>query len=162
MATLNYFTTKTSNLGSKTEPGSNASNFGVMVSTVEVAAADDDGSTYLLFQNVPSSLRILQSILMCDAITGGTDYDIGLYNPYTGVVVKKDILLDGQTLASASKTLNGIGTVDIADIGALKTLAELATAASVAVLPEYDIVLTANTVGSAAGTVTNILSGFSS
>ena len=160
MAVKNYFTDNASSVGEKSEPGSNAQGLITMVKTFEIASGDEDTSTYLFFKSVPSSFRPLRATLMCDAITGSTDNDIGLYNPRTGVVVDKDILLDGQTLASASKTLNGIGSVAIEDIGNLKSLAELLSLTPSTALAAYDIVLTSNTVGSADGTVTLILEGF--
>jgi hypothetical protein len=160
MAVQNYFTNDATNVGVKQEPGQNAQELIIMIATLEVAAADDDTSTWLLFKGLPNSFRPVRGTLMCDAITAGTDYDIGLYNSDTGVEVDKDIFLDGQTLASASKTLNALGSVDIADIGAKKTLAELLGLTASTAKARYDVVLTGNTVGSAAGTVTVILEGF--
>lgn len=160
MAVQDYFANNKVNVGGKEEPGANAHEWIQMVALVTIAAADDDGSTYKLFTNVPSSFRPIRGTLMCDAITAGTDFDIGLYDSRTGSVVDKDVLLDGQTLASASKTLNALGSVDIADIGAKKTLAELLNLTINQAQSQYDIVLTGNTVGSAAGDVVVILEGF--
>lgn len=128
----------------------------VMISTVEIAAADDDGSKYRLFKAVPSSYIPTEITITCDAITGGTDYDLGLYDVDLGAVVDKDVLMDGQTLASALTRATGhqlgLGIVNIDS--AYKTLGELS--AETDVPPAYDIVLTGNTVGTAAGTVTVI------
>jgi hypothetical protein len=159
MAVVNYFTTKAATVGVKKEVGSNPQELLVMVAQVSIAAADDDGSTYPLF-TLPNSFRPVRGTILCDAITGGTDYDIGLYDPASGAVVDKDILLDGQTLATASKALNAIGSVPIADIGNKKTLAELLALTPTTAKAEYDVVLTANTVGTAAGSVVVILEGF--
>lgn len=160
MAVQNYSTNYAASpgVGEKTKPGSNAGDIVQAIVTEEVAAADDDGSTYLLFKDVPSSFRPTELTVMCDAITGGTDYDIGVYNSETGAVVDKDLLMDGQTLATASRVLDGLQTVDIADLG--KTIAELLGLTPSTAKSRYDIVLTGNTVGSAAGTVTAILKGF--
>lgn len=158
MATQDYFANNASEVGEKTNPGSNAGDQIVMAATLEIAAADDNGSTYLLFQNVPASFRPTELTVMCDAITGGTDFDIGLFNSTDGVEADDDILMDGQTLASASRSLDGLQTVNIADIG--KTLAELLGLTPSTAKAGYDIVLTGNTVGTAAGTVTAILKGF--
>ena len=106
--------------GNTAEPGANGHEVIRMVATVEVAAGDDDGSKYRFFKAVPSSFRPIACTVMCDAITAGTDYDLGLYDVNLGAVVDKDVLMDGQTLATASKALNGLGIVDIADIGAKK------------------------------------------
>lgn len=128
----------------------------VMVATFEVAAADDDGSIYRLFRSVPSNYIPVQIDIATDGMTGSTDWDLGLYKPNLGAVVDKDVLMDGQTLASALTRATGQGlglsNVNIAD--ATKTLATL----SAQTKPDtaYDIALTANTVGSAAGTVTVI------
>ncbi len=128
-----------------------------MVQTLEIAAADDDGSVYRFFKDVPSTYIPVSITVACDAITSGTDYDLGLYKVgVAGAVVDKDVLMDGQTLASAltraTGTQLGLGNVDLAD--AAKTLGVLS--AQTTVDPSYDIALTANTVGSAAGTVTII------
>lgn len=128
----------------------------VMIGTVEIAAADDDGSVYRFFKGVPSSYIPTEITIACDAITSGTDYDLGLYKTSSGAVVDKDVLMDGQTLASALTRATGhqlgLAAVDIANVAS--TLATI----SAQTTPDtsYDIALTANTVGSAAGTVTII------
>lgn len=126
----------------------------VLIATEEIAAADDNGSKYRLFKAVPSNLVPIEISIECDAITGGTDYDLGLYEVGVGgAAVDADVLMDGQTLASALTKATGhqlgLQTVNAADAG--KSLAELSgqTDPSTA----YDIVLTANTVGTADGTV---------
>lgn len=128
-----------------------------MVHTEEIAAADDDGSVYRFFADVPSNLIPVEITIATDGITGGTDYDLGLYLPNGGAVVDKDVLMDGQTMASALTRATGhqlgLQTVDIAN--ATKTLGEL-DAVSSTVPPSYDIALTGNTVGTAAGTITII------
>lgn len=138
----------------------------VMTKTFEVAAADDDGSIYRIAP-IPTNFVPVEITIACDAITGGTDYDLGFYRTAEegGAVVDKDLLMDGQTMASASKTLNGMGIVPIENYG--KTIAELLGAAginapngqlysNVNTPPVLDLALTANTVGSAAGTITVI------
>lgn len=129
----------------------------VMQNTVEIAAADDDGSVYRFFKSVPSNLIPVEVTITSDGITGMTDCDLGVYKVGVGgAVVDKDILMDGQTLASALTRATGhnlgIAAVNIADIG--KTLATLSGQTD----PDgsYDICLTANTVGSGAGTVSII------
>jgi hypothetical protein len=128
-----------------------------MVATEEVAAADDDGSTYRLFKSVPSTYIPVQIDVMTDGITAGTDYELGLYKVGVGgAVVELDCLMGTQTMASALTRASGQGLglagVNIADIG--KTLGELSGQTTVD--PAYDIVLTANTVGTAAGTISII------
>lgn len=120
--------------------------------TVAVAAADDDGSIYRVFKAVPSELIPLKIDIETTTITAGTDYDLGLYQTDLGAVVDADCLMDGQTMATASKALNGLGAVAAAD--ALLPLWDLAAGVTSATKKgNYDIALTANTVGSAAGTI---------
>lgn len=127
----------------------------VMVATVEVAVADDDGSVYRLFKSIPSTYIPTEITIACDAITDGTDYDLGLYK-VGGVVVDKDVLMDGQTMASALTRATGhqLGLAAVNIDGVRKTLGVLS--AQTDIYPAYDIALTANTVGSAAGTITVI------
>ena len=162
MSVQNYLTNNAPNVGEKLDPGKNAQELISMVNSVEVAAADDDGSTYLLFGNIPSSFVPAELSIACDAITGGTDFDIGLYNSETGVAVDKDLFMDGQTLATALTRATGhqlgLANVDVADSN--KSLAELLGLNPSTAKSRYDVVLTGNTVGSAAGTVQAILKGF--
>lgn len=128
-----------------------------MVATEEIAAADDNGSVYRLFKAVPSSYIPVQIDIVCDAITGGTDYDLGLYEVGVGgAAVDKDVLMDGQTLASALTRATGhqLGLQTVNAANATKTLGELS--AQTDIDAAYDIALTANTVGTADGTVTVI------
>lgn len=147
-------------LGNTAEPGANGQEVVRMIATVEIAAADDDGSKYRLFKDVPSSFKPHRITVMCDAITGGTDYELGVYDRNLGAVVSKGLFMTGQTLASASRVLDGLAAVDIADIGAKKSIAELLSLTPTTAKPAYDITLTGDTVGSGAGTVTVILEGF--
>jgi len=131
----------------------NGAKFQTIIETVEIASSDNDGSTYRLAR-LQANAVIKGINIFCDAITGGTDYDLGIYDiPETnnGAVIDKDCFMDGQTLASASKAINGFSVVDIANYGKqVWELAGLTEATNKAV----DIVLTGNTVGSANGTVT--------
>lgn len=129
----------------------------VMVATEEIAAADDDTSVYRLFKSVPSNLIPVQIDILTDGITGGTDYDLGLYKVgVDGAAVDADVLMAGQTMASALTRATGQGlglaAVDVADVG--ETLGELSGQDPID--PAYDIALTANTVGTAAGTISVI------
>lgn len=131
----------------------------VMVQSFEIVSATADADVLRLFPSVNPALIPVRIDIVCDAITGGTDYDLGLYLPEGGAVLDKDCLMDGQTLATASTLvapLNGMGAVDKANIG--KKLYELlATPEAVgAIKGGYDIALTANTAGSGEGTVTVI------
>lgn len=128
-----------------------------LVATEEIAVADDNGSVYRLFKSIPSNYIPVQIDIMTDGITGGTDYELGLYKVGVGgAAVDIDVLMGTQTMASALTRATGQGlglaAVDIADIG--KTLAELSAQTDPDV--SYDIALTANTVGTAAGTISVI------
>jgi hypothetical protein len=119
-----------------------------------VAAADDDGSKYRLFKQLPSNLIPVNICIHNAAITSGTDYDIGLYKSGTdGAVVEVDILADGLDMSSARAiaTWNNAGMTSVPLADTQKTLAALSGQAN----PDeaYDLVLTANTVGSAAGAI---------
>lgn len=132
------------------------------IETEEIAAADDDGSVYRFFRvsenEVPVKLAIFN-----DAITSATDYDIGLYKVgVSGAAVDADILADGVDISSgnalATSNNKGLTTLDIANLG--KTFGEILDAvggAGTNTDSEYDLVVTANTVGSAAGSVTLVL-----
>jgi hypothetical protein len=122
--------------------------------TVEIDAADDDTSKYRLAR-LPAN-AILESITIDhDAITGGTDFDLGFYDvPETnsGAVISGavDVLVDGATLAVAG-SVDGLGNVAIENRH--KKIWEIA---GLAADPNklVDIVLTGNVVGTASGTVT--------
>ena len=125
-----------------------------LTATEEIAAADDDGSVYRFFKSIPSSYIPTEITIMTDGISGGTDYDLGLYEVGTGgAEVDKDVLMDGQTMASALTRATGhqlgLQTVDIASC--TSTLATLSGQTDVDAA--YDIALTGNTVGTAAGTI---------
>jgi hypothetical protein len=137
-----------------------------LVQTFEVAAGDDDGSVYRLFKEIPATAVLVSAQILNDAITGGTDYDLGLYKPGAGGdVVDKDVLADGEDLSSANSRISpadGLGAVDLADVN--KPLWQLSSAPeggspyTVENKPQaFDIALTANTVGTGAGTITAIL-----
>lgn len=128
-----------------------------LIATEEIAAADDDGSVYRFFKSVPSNYIPVEINIICDAITNGTDFDLGLYKVGVGgAEVDKDVLMDGQTLGSALTRATGhqlgLQTVDKASVGL--TLGDLSGQTNVD--PAYDICLTGNTVGSGAGTVSII------
>lgn len=125
-----------------------------MVATVAVASADDDASVYRLFKSVPSSYVPVEICIHNTAITSGTDYDLGLYKVgVAGAVVEKDILADGLDMSSARTiaTWNNAGLTSLTLSNGTQDLGTLS--AQTDIDPSYDIALTANTVGSAAGTI---------
>lgn len=125
----------------------------------EMDAADDDGSIYRIAKDLDSNLILVKAEIFCDAITGATDVDLGLYEPKnngtTGAVVDKDVFADGMTLAVAKPLsgapLFGLKDVDIANI--TKRLWEHAGATAKTRPTSYDLALTANVAATASGTV---------
>ena len=120
------------------------------IATVEVAAGDDDGSTFRMAR-IKTGERVHQLLIANDAITGGTDYVVGLYQTAVngGAVVDADIFSTTVDLSSLSSALD-VTFVDIAN--AEKRIWEL-LGQTEDPFTEYDVVLTANTVGTAAGTI---------
>lgn len=130
----------------------------VRVITFEVAAADSDGSVYRLCTVGSNEVPVFIPFAN-DAITAGTDYDLGLYEPGAGAtVLAKDCFVNGADMSSAHTIItgNGLAALDIAYIG--KSFEEILTALSVTSgFKYYDLAWTANTVGSAAGTLTTVV-----
>jgi len=132
-----------------------------VVAIAAIAAADSDGSIYRLFKGLSGDLIPLQIILTNDAITAGTDYDLGFYEAsrdgVTGAVIDKDALMDGTDFSSARAEGSGVSgltaTATIPLASAQKKLYEIAGHTISTRKKEYDIALTANTVGSAAGSI---------
>lgn len=129
----------------------------VGVMTFEVAAADSDGSIYRLFKGIDPNLIPVSLRMACDAITGGTDYDFGFYDSLEegGLEIDKDILANGiNPSAGYSRilALDALVDVDLAD--ARKRIFELCGHTLTTRRVSYDLCITANTVGSGAGTVT--------
>lgn len=126
-----------------------------LVQTFEVAAADDNGSMYRIGYNLNPNLIPIDIKVFNDALTGGTDWDLGLYKSNLGAVISKDVFADGLDFSSAAAIAapkNGLAAVDIANLE--RRLYEWAGHTVANKEGGYDLVLTANTVGSAAGTVT--------
>lgn len=135
-----------------------------MVETFEIAAADDDGSTYTFFP-VPLDARIDDLQVVNDAITGGTDYDIGFYkitDNNLGVAIDADILCDGQSMATArtswtSVLYEGTSAEDQGDVTdrlwQMLGYASVAAARIANPTNQVYMVATANTVGTVAGTL---------
>lgn len=124
------------------------------VGTVEVAAADSDGSVFR-FVRVPSNARIQSIRVFCDAITAGTVYDCGLYQTAAngGAVVDADAYASDVDLSSAITTGTEIA-FEARDIANVQKRVWEDAALTADSFREYDICLTGDTVGSAAGTIT--------
>lgn len=127
------------------------------VGTVEIAAADDNGSVYRLGR-VHSSWRISEMTLFNDAITSGAVFDVGLYRTAAdgGAVVDANAFADNISLTSASLTgvalmYEGGSVVGVEDVEQM-----VYQVAGETTDPGYwyDVCLTGDTVGSGSGTVT--------
>lgn len=124
---------------------------------VAVAAADADGDTYTV--GVMPSNAIIQrggSDVSTTAITGGTDYDIGIYEidieatNWVGTVVDVDLFTDGDDWSSAANGIDPYQSIAAGNMG--KPLWEL-LGLSEDPHKNYLVVITANTVGTAAGNI---------
>jgi len=126
------------------------------VSTFETAVADDDGSVYRIAKALQPSLIPIQITIYNDAITASTDWDLGLYE--TGIdeaVIDADVFVDGISMAGArvlGSGVSGLTAVDVANL--YKKIYEHAGDDVTDYKAGYDLALTANTVGSAVGTIT--------
>jgi len=130
----------------------------VMVATFEVAAADDNASVFRLFKSVNPDLIPVKCEILSDAIAGATDYELGFYEPTEAGVLGPAIDIDallGSTDINAGNArgseLNGLTAVAIEDVQ--KRIYELAGDTLTTKKLGYDIALTANVVGTAAGTI---------
>lgn len=134
---------------------------GYVYNTFEVAAGDDDASVFRTFAGLGYNVIPLGILVANDALTGSTDWDVGLYDTDLGAVLNKEIFGAALDLSSAhaaliaGTALNGFAVVPIESYG--KRIYEHATHTAATRRDYYDIALTANTIGSGAGTVSTLL-----
>lgn len=153
MAVENKFFDSNLEAGTLADGAAFSGNSKHMIVEGSIAAADDNGSIYGLAV-VNSSDIIFDITISNSAITGGTDYDIGLYNlnddGSIGSAADADAYLDGASLASAATKTDGIADLAITNRNA--TVSVVAGESTVSG-KNYVLALTGNTVGTAAGTV---------
>lgn len=121
--------------------------------TVEVAAADDDGSVFRMVR-LPSNARVISITRFNDAITLGTAYEIGLHQTAAngGAVADADVFASAVDLSAAS-VVGVEQRYEAADINGIeKRLWELLGLTSDS-QREYDLTFTGTTVGTSAGTI---------
>lgn len=125
---------------------------------VAVAAADDDGSIYLVGE-IPGEAVILDVRCLNKAITAGTDYDLGLYN-VDGTVYSADKILNGIDMSSARTAFTSLAPdfgADNCEKMVFEHLGHVSKvvpgSGEVAAKKSYRLGLKANTVGSAAGSI---------
>ena len=128
-----------------------------IVSTLELAVADDDGSVYRMAR-VHSSWSVHAIRKYHDAITSGTDFDVGLYRTAEdgGAVVDINAYADAVDISSADVAGTEIGCEarDVANIGN-KVWEDAGLTADPNLW--YDIAFTGVTVGAAAGTLSAVI-----
>lgn len=126
----------------------------VAVGTVETAADDDDGSVYR-FVRVWSGWRINRIDIFNDAITSGTAFDVGLYQIAAngGAAADDDCFATSVDLSSAR-----VAPLDVLFEALNIDKVEKAVWEVLGLSADpgrwYDLALTGDTVGSAAGTIT--------
>ena len=136
---------------------------GALFATFEVAAADSDGSVYRVFKGLPMNLVPLDIKIASDGITGGTAYDVGLYDTDLGAVIDADCFAANLDLSSAADfgnptAIDGMDAVAIESYN--KRLFEHAghtIEGRTARHKGYDLALTGDTVGTGAGTVSVLM-----
>lgn len=161
MAVVTTYSTETTNHKSlaNTKNPTTASEGSVFSSsaTVAVAAGDDDTSTFYMLP-VMSNWSIKSIKVYNDAITGGTGYDVGIYTQATTpVAVDDDCYASAISLATASTTGTEVA-FEARNITAVNN--QVWQDAGVASEPEatwYYLTLTADTVGTAAGDISVVV-----
>jgi len=128
------------------------------VITFEVAVADDDGSIFRVMR-ISADMIPVSITATNDAITAGTVYDFGIYDTLTGpnggTVKDADALASNVDMSSARAEGSGVTLLSAPNIAnAEQRLYELAGDTTEDHPGEYDLAFTADTVGSAAGTIT--------
>ena len=127
---------------------------------INILATDDDTSAYLICQ-LPAGAILLDIVVRNAAITAGDDYDIGLYNSigFGGDVIDADYFADGLDLSSAhirGAEISGIAALAVG-LGTERVFEHSNTAGTTTFSSGektvYDLVLTGNTVGTAAGAI---------
>ena len=126
------------------------------VRTFSIAAADSDGSIYRLFK-VNGNAIATEILINADTNLGASDIDVGLYDTLEqgGAVKDADCYLDGGSISGGKalgSELSGLGSIAGQDL--YKQVYEIAGDSKVTPNTEYDLAITANTVGTSAGYVT--------
>lgn len=118
---------------------------------VAILAADVDTNNFRVAR-LPSNAVIKDIKVLCDAITGGTSFDLGVaHTPNKGgAMISAACLMAAQTFATASKVLDGFSAPAIENRDR-----ELWEHAGLLADPNtnLDIALTGNTIGTADGDV---------
>lgn len=128
--------------------------------TVFGITTDDDTGKVIRLATLPATATLIRVVIGCTAITGLTDTDLGVYEAgIGGAAIDADILMDGQTLASASKVLDGLQTVTVANsIKNIKDLVNAVAGSTVISSDKYvDIAMTLKADASTTGDVSVLI-----
>ena len=124
---------------------------------VNIDSGDDDASVFRLFRSINSDFIPKEILITNDALTSGTDFELGLYEPNSGVLVDIDILMGTTDMSSGRAEGSGVsGLSAISLANTQKKLFELVgqtVGPNGTKDPTFDIVLTANTIGSTTGVI---------
>lgn len=124
---------------------------------VNIDSGDSDDSVFRVFAGLNSDLIPKEILITNDALTSGTDFELGLYEPNSGVLVDIDILMGTTSMTSGraeGSSVSGLSAVSLANTQ--KKLYELVgqtVGPGGTKDPTFDIVLTANTIGSTTGVI---------
>jgi len=122
----------------------------------EVAAADDNASLYRVAKGISSDRRLVQAEMVNDAMTSSSDWDFGVYKGLDdgGAVIVKDCFANGVSNTSARAMGSAISLLSAMDQNEWSDeIYKVAGETEGARTFKVDLVLTANAVGSAAGTI---------
>lgn len=122
--------------------------------TFEVAAGDDNGSIFKIAK-LPASAVLTELLIFNDAIADATDYDAGYYDEDEVTEEDKDVLMDGADINAGNgitSPQNGLTNLALEDKP--KRVWEILGKTLATKKDGYILALTANAVGSAAGTIT--------
>lgn len=153
MATQNYLT------NFSTYPTESVKAKGVdkkhIQNTVTVAADDAATSNYLVFKDLPAESILADLEIENDVLTNGTSYSLGLFDSDTGVAKAVACFMSGVSMtAAAGKGSPKDGLAALTHANTLKALFELAGDNLTNRKGKYDVVLTANTPSTVAGSIT--------
>lgn len=123
------------------------------VAKVNIAAADSNTSTYRLMR-LHSSLRLQSLKLFFDAITGGTSFKLGLYDTAAngGAAVSSALFMNAADLSAGSVLGVEVLCQNNSIANMEKRIWEL-LGLSADSFKDYDLVLTAVTIGTSGGNV---------
>ena len=99
-----------------------------ILAEIDITNGDGAGSIYRIAK-IPANYVPVDGEINCEAVTGASDNDLGLYEPDEkgGAVIDKDIFVDGAdhssalAIGSGTNALRNLGTTNLG-----KTLAQLA------------------------------------